>query len=63
MHQKVVKSGTYSLGVTIPARFVHALGIKAGDSVMVEANVDTGIIRLKFSGAVQLRLPSSKQAS
>lgn len=63
MHQKVVKSGTHSLAVTIPAEFVHSLGVKAGDNVIVEPHMETGTVHLKFRGAVQLRLLSPKKRS
>lgn len=58
MKQKVIRVGRYSLAVTIPAMFVHGLGIKPGDKVKVEINIDKGIIRLKFTGAIQLALPT-----
>ena len=63
MQQKVIRAGKHSLAVIIPAPFVHSLGIKAGDKVAVKSDIEKGIVRLKFVGAMQLRLPaySNKQ--
>lgn len=63
MTQKIVKTGSHSLAVTIPAPFVHSLGIKAGDRVVVEPHVDSGVVYLRFTGAVQLHLPTSMKTS
>lgn len=58
MMQKIIRSGKHSLAVVIPAPFVHSLGIKPGDTVNVFANIEDGIVDLKFTGAVQLPLLS-----
>jgi anaerobic selenocysteine-containing dehydrogenase len=60
MKQKVIKVGKHSLAAIIPAKFVHALGIKAGDWVNVKTNTQAGRISLLFSGVMQLVLPSSE---
>lgn len=62
MRQKVIRSGKHSLAVTVPAPFVHSLGIKAGDSVSVFTNIEKGVVNLKFSGAVQLPLSLKKSS-
>lgn len=62
MSQKIIRSGKHSLAVTIPAPFVHSLGIKAGDTVAVFTNIEKGIVNLKFSGAVQLPLSLKKSS-
>lgn len=59
MQQKVIRSGLTSLAVIIPARFVHALGVKAGDVVKVGTNDEKGQVLIKFSGAQQLHLPGA----
>ena len=61
MKQKVVRIGSHSLAVIIPAHFTHALGIKAGDSVLVDTRMDTGRVNLQFSGTLQLPLLQSKK--
>lgn len=58
MLQKIIRVGRSSLAVIIPAVFVHSLGIKAGDQVQVQSNMEKGSVILKFSGVVQLRLPA-----
>lgn len=59
MKQKVIKVGKHSLAAIIPAKFVHTLGIKAGDWVNVKTNTQASKISLFFSGVMQLVLPSS----
>ncbi|MCL4338596.1 AbrB/MazE/SpoVT family DNA-binding domain-containing protein [Patescibacteria group bacterium] len=61
MRQKIIRVGRSSLAVIIPANFVHSLGIRSGDSVLVKTMIDKGVINLHFSGAVQLRLPSGNK--
>lgn len=61
MVQKIIRAGKHSLAVIIPAQFVHALGIKPGDTVKVIPNIETGKVSLSFSGAVQLSLPTSEK--
>lgn len=63
MVQKIIRAGKHSLAVIIPAQFVHALGIKPGDTVKVIPNIETGKVSLSFSGAVQLSLPTSERKS
>lgn len=60
MIHRVIRSGKSSLAVIVPARFIHALGIKAGDKVKVATNIEKGTVHLHFSGAIQLHLPSSQ---
>ena len=55
MEQKVMTVGN-SLGVTVPATFVKAVGIKAGDKVKVETVLETGQVIYSFQGAKQLSL-------
>ncbi|OGG18266.1 hypothetical protein A3D05_00745 [Candidatus Gottesmanbacteria bacterium RIFCSPHIGHO2_02_FULL_40_24] len=63
MKQKIIKAGPHSLSVVIPAEFVHALGIKKGDTVEVETDSDKGVVKMKFKGSLlQLTLPDSKEA-
>lgn len=59
MIHKVIRSGKHSLGVIIPANFIHALGIKPGDSVRIEATPDKGKVSVFFTGALQLKLPET----
>ncbi len=60
MLHKVIRSGKSSLAVIVPAGFVHALGVKAGDKVKVATNSEKGTVHLQFSGAIQLHLPASQ---
>ncbi len=57
MKQKVMKVGN-SVGVTVPAKFVKAVGIRAGDTVKVKTVLETGQIIYTFKGAKQLSLNS-----
>jgi len=56
--QKIIRSGN-SLAVTIPADFVHTVGIKSGDQVEVEVAPETGCVVYCFSGTKQLPLAKS----
>lgn len=56
--QKIIKSGN-SLAVTIPSRFVHTIGIKAGQEVEVEVLLDKGKMVYSFSGIKQLLLSNN----
>ena len=58
MKQKIMRVGN-SLGVTVPAKFVKAVGIKVGDRVRVKSKLDTGQIIYTFKGAKQLSLTNS----
>lgn len=58
MVQKVIKSGN-SLAVTIPKKFVTAMGIHKGDDVKIEKRLDRGALILHFSGALQMALNGS----
>lgn len=62
MKQKVIRAGLTSLAVIIPARFVHALGIKKGDTALVTTHEDQGKVIMKFQGTLQLRLPQDQNA-
>jgi antitoxin component of MazEF toxin-antitoxin module len=53
--QKIIKTGN-SLAVTIPAHFVHSVGIKAGQEVQIEIELGRGQITYTFSGTKQLPL-------
>lgn len=53
--QKIIKTGN-SLAVTVPAPFVHSVGIKAGQEVEVKVEPETGQVVYTFSGAKQLLL-------
>ena len=57
MKQKVREVGT-SLGVTVPADFVRAVGVRAGDAVKVKKRPETGEVIYKFSGIQQLVIAS-----
>ncbi len=57
MRQKVMKIGN-SLGVTVPADFVKAVGIRPGDSVEVEKVAHKNQIIYHFSGIQQLLIAS-----
>lgn len=61
MLQKIIRAGKHSLAVIIPAPFIHALGINPGDSVHVQANMDRGTVIMKFTGTLQLRLPTANR--
>lgn len=60
MKQKVIRAGLHSLAVIIPARFVHALGIKKGDLADVSTHEDQGKVIMKFQGTLQLHLPQDR---
>ena len=53
--QKIIRTGN-SLAVTIPAPFAHAVGIKAGQEVVVKVEPETGQVIYTFSGTKQLPL-------
>jgi len=53
--QKIIKTGN-SLAVTIPSRFVHTIGIRAGQEVEVKIEPETGRVIYTFSGTKQLPL-------
>lgn len=53
--QKIIKTGN-SLAVTISSEFVKAVGIKAGQEVMVTSQPETGQVIYTFSGTKQLPL-------
>jgi len=57
MH-KVIKIGSHSHAVIIPADFIHALGIKTGDKVKMILDKTKGEITIYFSGILQLSLPT-----
>lgn len=56
MQQKVIRVGKHSLAVIIPAEFIHALGVTAGDLVKVQTHIENGKVSLYFSGTLQLPL-------
>lgn len=53
MNQKVFRTGN-SLAVTIPSTFAESVGIKAGDKVAVNAQIQKGKIVYQFSAPRQL---------
>lgn len=55
MQQKIMKVGN-SIGVTVPAKFVKAVGVKVGESVSVKIVLETGQVIYTFKGAKQLSL-------
>ncbi len=57
--KKIIRAGKHSLAVIIPADFAHSLGINPGDNVKVITSLDKGLMSVFFSGAVQLKLPTS----
>lgn len=58
MMQKVIRMGTHSLAVIIPADFVHAIGVKSGDEVRVVTDRNKGRMIVNFSNIMQLSLSS-----
>ena len=59
MKHKVIKAGTHSLAVIIPADFVHTLGVKSGDEVIIQTDKDKGKVSVYFKGVMQLSLTSN----
>lgn len=57
MRQKVMQIGN-SLGVTVPADFVRAVGIRPGDTVEVRKIVHKNQMVYQFSGIQQLLITS-----
>ncbi|OGV88604.1 hypothetical protein A2Z41_01980 [Microgenomates group bacterium RBG_19FT_COMBO_39_10] len=55
--QKIIKTGN-SLAVTIPSDFVRNVGVKAGQTVQVKVEPETGKVTYSFSGTRQLPLVS-----
>lgn len=55
MIQKVIKAGN-STAVTVPSEFVRLVGIKPGDDVEVEVELEHSRITYTFEGAQQLTL-------
>ncbi|MDP3998385.1 MAG: AbrB/MazE/SpoVT family DNA-binding domain-containing protein [bacterium] len=53
---KIFRTGN-SLAVVVPSRFVESLGLRSGDSVQVNSQVEKGRIVYQFSGVHQLSLP------
>ena len=51
--QKIIRTGN-SLAVTIPSDFAKTIGVKSGQSVQVEVEVETGKVTYIFSGSRQL---------
>ncbi len=57
MQVKIMKVGN-SLGVTIPAKFVKAVGVRVGELAQVKTILETGQVKYSFKGAKQLSLTS-----
>jgi antitoxin component of MazEF toxin-antitoxin module len=58
MRQKIIRVGN-SLGVVIPADFVKDVGIKPGETVIVERRPEDGKVIYNFSGVKQLAIQES----
>lgn len=56
MKQKVIRAGRHSLAVIIPAAFIHAVGVKAGDNVDVHPLPERGRVVMQFKGSIQLQI-------
>jgi antitoxin component of MazEF toxin-antitoxin module len=57
--QKIIKTGN-SLGLTLPARVVHALGLKPSDDVSVTVAPDLTSITYTFDQPRQLSLTQNE---
>ncbi len=55
MGQKIIKTGN-SLAVVVPAGFIKAVGIKAGQEATVKINLEKGQVVYTFSGVHQLSI-------
>ncbi len=55
IQHKIIKSGN-SLAITLPAKMVKALGLKAGDLVNLKVSLDQSQITYKFVKPSQLSL-------
>lgn len=55
MKHKIMQVGN-SLGITIPAQFVKAVGLRPGDTVEVLEKPQRGEVIYKFSGIKQLMI-------
>lgn len=53
--QKIIKAGN-SLAVTLPSKLVRTLGLRSGDQVQVEINIDQTQISYRFDSPRQLTL-------
>lgn len=53
--QKIIRTGN-SLAVIVPSAFVKAVGIKPGQTVLVETQPESGRVVYTFSGTKQLPL-------
>jgi len=58
MKQKIFKTGN-SLTVVIPAAFVKIIGVRPGDEVDVQMEVDRGEIKVLFPSSRQLQIGKS----
>ncbi len=58
MNKKVIKAGN-STAVTVPAEFVKKVGVRIGDNVEVETNLEKGHVIYTFSGVRQLAIKQS----
>ena len=56
MAQKIIKVGN-SAAVTIPSEFLKQVGLKPGDSLFVEQDVDAGVLKLSTKN-----IPKSKSS-
>lgn len=63
MYKKVVRIGDHSLGIIIPAAFVHLMDVHAGDKVWVDVKPETGKLMVRFKDMLQLSLLHPKQAN
>ncbi len=53
--QKILRTGN-SLAITLPAKFIRTLGVKAGDKVEVSFSFDQTSVTYVFKEARQLSL-------
>lgn len=59
MRQKIIKTGN-SLGITIPSQFVKIFGIRPGQTVITQINLQKAKLTHTFTGVGQLSLLSPK---
>jgi len=60
MGHKIIRTGN-SVAVTLPAKFVKVLSLKAGDLVEIKVNYIRGEVVFRFPSARQLPLDTKKK--
>lgn len=58
--QKVMQIGN-SIGVTVPSKFIKAVGIHMGDNVKVQTKLSTGQVIYTFKGVKQLSITDKSE--